>query len=102
VAAGARVVIFFERIPQPGGHFLKARVFVTLKRGVLDPQGKTVCASLHQLGYREVTDVRVGKYMDVTLGGLPRREAEQRLKLMCEKLLANTVIEDYRFEIYEE
>ena len=102
MAAGARVVIFFEWIPQPGGHFLKARVFVTLKRGVLDPQGKTVCASLHQLGYREVTDVRVGKYMDVTLGGLPRREAEQRLKLMCEKLLANTVIEDYRFEIYEE
>ena len=81
---------------------MKARVYVTLKRGVLDPQGKTVCASLHQLGYREVTDVRVGKFMDVTLGGLPRREAEQRLKAMCEKLLANTVIEDYRFEIYEE
>jgi len=81
---------------------LKARVYVTLKRGVLDPQGKTVCASLHQLGYREVTDVRIGKCMEVTLGGLPRREAEQRLKSMCEKLLANTVIEDYRFEIYEE
>ena len=81
---------------------MKARVYVTLKRGVLDPQGKTVCSSLHQLGYREVTDVRVGKCMEVSLGGLPRREAEQRLKLMCEKLLANTVIEDYRFEIYEE
>jgi phosphoribosylformylglycinamidine synthase subunit PurS len=81
---------------------VKARVFVTLKRGVLDPQGKAVCTSLHQLGFREVTDVRVGKAMDVTLGGLPRREAEERLKAMCERLLANTVIEDYRFEIYEE
>ncbi|MGH9749579.1 MAG: phosphoribosylformylglycinamidine synthase subunit PurS [Candidatus Polarisedimenticolia bacterium] len=81
---------------------MKARVYVTLKRGVLDPQGKAVCTSLHQLGYREVTDLRVGKYMEVTLGGLPRREAEQRLKAMCEKLLANTVIEDYRFEIQED
>ncbi|HXH27987.1 MAG TPA: phosphoribosylformylglycinamidine synthase subunit PurS [Candidatus Polarisedimenticolia bacterium] len=81
---------------------MKARVYVTLKRGVLDPQGKAVCASLHQLGYREVTDVRVGKCMEVTLGGLPRQEAEQRLKLMCEKLLANTVIEEFRFEFLEE
>ena len=81
---------------------MKARVYVTLKRGVLDPQGKTVCASLHQLGYREVTDVRIGKYLEVTLGGLPRQEAELRLRAMCEKLLANTVIEDFRFEIQEE
>ncbi|HEU4400781.1 MAG TPA: phosphoribosylformylglycinamidine synthase subunit PurS [Candidatus Polarisedimenticolia bacterium] len=81
---------------------MKARVYVTLKRGVLDPQGKAVCTSLHQLGYREVTDVRVGKYMEVTLGGLPRQEAEQRLRAMCEKLLANTVIEDFRFEFQEE
>jgi phosphoribosylformylglycinamidine synthase subunit PurS len=77
-------------------------VFVTLKRGVLDPQGKAVCTSLHQLGYREVTDVRIGKCMEVTLGGLPRREAEQRLKAMCDKLLANPVIEEYRFEVYED
>ena len=77
-------------------------MFVTLKRGVLDPQGKAVCTSLHQLGYREVTDVRIGKCMDVTLGGLPRREAEQRLKAMCDKLLANPVIEEYRFEVYED
>jgi phosphoribosylformylglycinamidine synthase len=81
---------------------LKARVYVTLKRGVLDPQGKAVCTSLHQLGYREVTDVRIGKCMEVTMGGLPRPEAEQRLQLMCEKLLANTVIEDFRFEFLEE
>ncbi|MFQ5876557.1 MAG: phosphoribosylformylglycinamidine synthase subunit PurS [Acidobacteriota bacterium] len=81
---------------------MKARIYVTLKRGVLDPQGKTICTSLHQLGYREVTDVRVGKFMEITLGGLPRREAEQRLGSMCRKLLANTVIEDFRFEIQEE
>ena len=81
---------------------MRARVFVTLKRGVLDPQGKAVCTSLHQLGYREVTDVRIGKCMEVTLGGLPRREAEQRLKAMCDKLLANPVIEDSRFEVYED
>ncbi len=81
---------------------MKARVYVTYKRGVLDPQGKAVCSSLHQLGYREVTDVRIGKYMEVTLGGLPRQEAEKRLRAMCEKLLANTVIEDFRFEIQEE
>ncbi len=81
---------------------MRARVFVTLKRGALDPQGKAVCTSLHQLGYREVTDVRIGKCMEVTLGGLPRREAEQRLKAMCDKLLANPVIEDYRFEVYED
>jgi phosphoribosylformylglycinamidine synthase len=85
-----------------GGGFLKARVYVTLKRGVLDPQGKAVCSGLHQLGYREVTDVRIGKYMEVTLGGLPRQEAEKRLQAMCEKLLANPVIEDYRFEFHEE
>lgn len=81
---------------------MRARVYVTLKRGVLDPQGKAVCTSLHQLGYREVTDVRIGKCLEVTLGGLPRREAEQRLKAMCDKLLANPVIEEYRFEVYED
>lgn len=81
---------------------MKARIYVTLKRGVLDPQGKAVCSGLHQLGYREVTDVRIGKFMEVTLGGLPRQEAEKRLQAMCEKLLANPVIEDYRFEFQEE
>jgi phosphoribosylformylglycinamidine synthase len=81
---------------------LKARVYVTLKRGVLDPQGKAVCTGLHQLGYREVTDVRIGKYMEISLGGLQRQEAERRLQAMCEKLLANPVIEDYRFEFMDE
>jgi phosphoribosylformylglycinamidine synthase len=81
---------------------MKARVYVTYKRGVLDPQGKAVCTSLHQLGYREVTDVRIGKFMEVTLGGLSRGEAEKRLGDMCQRLLANTVIEDFRFEFVDE
>jgi phosphoribosylformylglycinamidine synthase len=81
---------------------VKARVYVTYKRGVLDPQGKAVCTSLHQLGYREVTDVRIGKFMEVTLGGLSRGEAEKRLGDMCQRLLANTVIEDFRFEFVDE
>ena len=81
---------------------MKARVYVTYKRGVLDPQGKAVATSLHQLGYREVTDVRIGKFMEVTLGGLSRSEAEKRLGDMCQRLLANTVIEDYRFEFVDE
>jgi phosphoribosylformylglycinamidine synthase len=84
------------------GAAVKARVYVTYKRGVLDPQGKAVATSLHQLGYREVTDVRIGKFMEVTLGGLSRAEAEKRLGDMCQRLLANTVIEDYRFEFVDE
>ncbi len=77
----------------------KVRVYVTLKRGVLDPQGSAVGRALRTMGYDEVEDVRLGKYIEVTLrdGETPER-ARQRLDEMCRKLLANTVIEDYRFE----
>jgi phosphoribosylformylglycinamidine synthase subunit PurS len=81
---------------------LLARVYVTPKRGVLDPQGKAVAQSLHALGYDEVADVRVGKYLEVRLGPAAGERAESRLREMCERLLANRVIEDYRFEIVEE
>ena len=81
---------------------MRARVYVTLKSGVLDPQGKAVCSSLHSLGYAEVEDVRLGKYMVVRLGKISKDEAKKRLDEMCRKLLANTVIEDYRFELDEE
>ena len=81
---------------------MKALIYVTLKPSVLDPQGKAVLGGLHTLGYREAADVRVGKFIEVTLEGIGRREAEERVKSMCEKLLANTVIEQYRFEIVEE
>jgi len=80
---------------------MKAKVYITLKRGVLDPQGKTVNRALHGMGYDEVADVRIGKFMEVELNSSSREEAEERLREMCEKLLANTVIEDYRFEIEE-
>ncbi len=77
----------------------KVRVYVTLKRGVLDPQGSAVGRALRTMGYHEVEDVRLGKYIEVTLGdGESAADATRRLDEMCRKLLANTVIEDYRFE----
>jgi len=77
----------------------KVRVYVTLKRGVLDPQGSAVGRALRTMGYDEVEDVRLGKYLEVTLkDGLHEADARTRLDEMCRKLLANTVIEDYRFE----
>ncbi len=77
-----------------------ARVYVTLKRGVLDPQGSAVARSLRSLGYQEVADVRLGKFIEVQLQeGAPSDEARRRLDEMCRQLLANTVIEDYRIEL---
>lgn len=66
---------------------------------MLDPQGKAVERSLHTLGYQEVRDVRMGKYLEIELDAASRGAAEARLREMCDKLLANPVIEDYRFEI---
>ncbi|WP_019121727.1 phosphoribosylformylglycinamidine synthase subunit PurS [Brevibacillus massiliensis] len=79
----------------------KAVVYVTLRESVLDPQGHAVQGSLHTLGFDEVKEVRIGKYMEVVLDTRDRKLAEERVRQMCEKLLANTVIEDYRFEIVE-
>jgi phosphoribosylformylglycinamidine synthase len=79
-----------------------ARVYVTPKTGVLDPQGKAVQHSLHTLGYPEVGDVRIGKYLEVRLVEVSRESAEVRVREMCERLLANRVIEDFRFEIETE
>lgn len=76
-----------------------AKIHVTLKHGVLDSQGKAVHHALSDLGYEEVKDVQVGKYMEVKLDGVTEDQAEQRVKEMCEKLLANTVIESYRFSL---
>lgn len=77
----------------------RARVFVTLKEGILDPQGKTVLRALKSLGYEEVDDLRIGKYMELTLDGEDREKLEARVLEMCEKLLANPIIENYRVEI---
>jgi len=78
---------------------IKARVTVTLKNGVLDPQGKAIEGALGTLGFAGVGQVRQGKVFDVELDGADRSKAEAELKAMCEKLLANTVIEDYAVEI---
>ena len=80
---------------------MRARVSITLKPGVLDPQGKTVQQALYHLDFTEVSDVRMGKYIELELHGLSREKAQQHVKQMCEKLLANTVIECYQFEIDE-
>ncbi len=80
---------------------MKAKIYITLKKGVLDPQGKTVNRALYGMGYGEVADVRIGKFMEVELNSSSREGAEERIREICEKLLANTVIEDYRFEIEE-
>ncbi|OLO26438.1 phosphoribosylformylglycinamidine synthase subunit PurS [Alkalihalophilus pseudofirmus] len=78
----------------------KVKVFVTLKESVLDPQGTAVKGSLHALTYNEVEDVRIGKYMELLINK-SEQDLDARVKEMCEKLLANTVIEDYRFEVEE-
>ncbi|HEY3491109.1 MAG TPA: phosphoribosylformylglycinamidine synthase subunit PurS [Candidatus Deferrimicrobiaceae bacterium] len=78
---------------------MKARIYVTLRKGVLDPQGKAIQRSLSHLGMAGVDEVRVGKFMEVTLAEMSRPEAEKLLDEACRRLLANTVIEDYRFEI---
>jgi phosphoribosylformylglycinamidine synthase PurS subunit len=85
----------------PRGHekMLKATVYVTVKENVLDPQGNAVQGALHSMGFNEVGKVRIGKYMEMELDTDDRNEAEVRVKAMCEKLLANTVIEDYRYEL---
>lgn len=78
---------------------MKARVYITLKQGVLDPQGKTVQQALATMGFGDVRDVRVGKYIELQLNNSDRQRAEVEVKQMCEKLLANTVIESYRYDL---
>ena len=78
---------------------MKAKIYVTLKNGVLDPQGKVIQSSLSQLGIEGVEDVRVGKYMEVVLKDIDREKAQRLLDDACRRLIANTVIEDYRIEI---
>jgi phosphoribosylformylglycinamidine synthase PurS subunit len=77
---------------------MKAKVYVTLKSGVLDPQGQAVARALGRLGFAEVRDARIGKYIEMQLAD-DVKDPEAHLKQMCEKLLANTVIEEYRYEI---
>jgi phosphoribosylformylglycinamidine synthase PurS subunit len=76
-----------------------ARIYITLRPSVLDPAGTAVESGLHQLGYQEVTGVRIGKYIELKLKSDSEESAKQELAQMCEQLLANTVIENYCFEL---
>jgi len=76
-----------------------ARVYVTLKPGVLDPAGKAVEGSLHTLGFGQVSGVRLGKYIELQLPDGNAAEARAQVEEMCRKLLANTVVENFRVEI---
>jgi phosphoribosylformylglycinamidine synthase subunit PurS len=78
----------------------KVKVYITLRESVLDPQGNAVKGSLHSLNYNEVNDVRIGKYLELTLEKSDRN-VDELVKEMCEKLLANTVIEDYTYVVEE-
>jgi phosphoribosylformylglycinamidine synthase len=78
-----------------------AKVYITLKPTVNDPQGLTIKGGLETLGFQSVESVRAGKYMEIKLGEKDRSVAEKQIEEMCEKLLANPVIENYRFELEE-
>jgi phosphoribosylformylglycinamidine synthase len=78
---------------------VRAKVYITLKSGILDPQGKAIQSSLRTLGFPGIDSVRLGKYLEVSLTETDPAKARTELDGMCKKLLANTVIEDYRFEL---
>lgn len=80
---------------------MKARVYVSLKPTVLDPQGQTICSALNGLGYGGVVSVRQGKFFDIELDGLAPAEAQRQLEQIAQDVLANPVIEDYRVELLE-
>ena len=80
---------------------MKARVHVTLKPGVLDPQGKAIAQALGRLGFDGVADVRQGKFIEIELAEADQDKARETVDAMCAKLLANTVIEDYAIELVE-
>jgi len=81
---------------------MKARVFVSLKSTVLDPQGQTVCSALHGLGYPAIAAVRQGKFFDIAIGdGVSREQAQKDVETIAHEVLANPVIEEYRVELLD-
>jgi phosphoribosylformylglycinamidine synthase len=78
---------------------VKAKVLVTLKNGVLDPQGKAIATALGHLGFSGIGEVRQGKYIEVELAETDREKARRQIDAMCRQLLANTVIENYSIEL---
>ena len=80
---------------------MKAYVYVSLKRSVLDPQGKTIQIALKKMAYQGVADVRQGKYFEIMLDGLERSKAEAEVERIAREVLTNPVIEEYQFRIEE-
>ena len=80
---------------------MKAKIHITLKNGVLDPQGRAIAGALHTMGFPQVEEVRQGKYIEVQVKETDRKKAEAAIEKMCASLLANTVIENYTFELME-
>jgi phosphoribosylformylglycinamidine synthase PurS subunit len=80
---------------------MMAKVYVVLKEGILDPQGKAIQQALLSLGFDGVSEVRVGKYLEIHLKSPSKAQAESEVKGMCEKLLSNPVIENFRYEILD-
>jgi len=79
---------------------MKAVIHVSLKKAILDPQGKAIANALHSMGFDEVEDARQGKVIELQLGEVAdKADMEERLKVMCDQLLANPVIEDYKIEL---
>ena len=76
-----------------------AKIYITLKKDVLDPQGSVIANSLRSLGFNNIEDVRQGKYIEIKLDSENEESANKQINEMCEKLLANLVIEDYKVEI---
>jgi len=78
---------------------MKAKIIITPKKAVVDPQGKTVQSALAHMGYKDVGAVHVGKYLEIELSGSDKETARKQIDDACHKILSNPVIEDYRFEI---
>jgi phosphoribosylformylglycinamidine synthase PurS subunit len=78
---------------------MKAYVYVSLKKSVLDPQGKTIHGALRKMGYKGVNDVRQGKYFELTLDGLGEEEARSEVERIAREVLTNTVIEEFRYSL---
>lgn len=78
---------------------MKAKIYVTHKKGVLDPQGKTVESALKSLGYKNLRDLHIGKYIELEIEVKDKTKAEKQVQEMCNKLLANPIIEQFTFEV---
>lgn len=77
------------------------KVYVTYKESILDPQGEAVRGAVHRMGFEEIEDIRMGKYFEIKVAKNEERSIEETIEIICDKLLANVVMESYRYEISE-